>query len=616
MRQYCLPLLILLSFPVLTTSVLHSQGAVDTVIVMRDGVTLDATLTLPLSTPPVLGFPGIVLIHGYSGSKDDMQVIATLLASRGYASLAYSVRGQGNSGGLSTTSGPVERMDLGEVIEFFRGFRDIDSSRIGVAGGSQGGIHSWMAAVYRMPGVRAVAPVLATPRFASDLVPNGCVKRGLVQELTLGSVRYSPIWEKAKEYIIQNLYDSLLTLTRERDLDHLVDSVEVPVFQGLGWADELFPANAGISAAAQLSGRGIPIWSYYGTNGHGEDQDLGETIFVLGKTTEWFNHWLKDSALARADVPLVFYADDRPGWPHHETSEWPPQPAGTLRLYLTGQGLSTAFPTKADVLPFSLDYDTSYTAIQAWDDKYQGPRFQNAFHPSPIRLVSPQLLDTTEVTGIPKAHLLVSGDMPDFQSHIRLYDVSDSDTGLVWRMLSRGTAGTRGAPPYSVRQIDIECQAFSHFIPSGHRLGVEISSLDLAGTGEAHIIPYFHSTQSSLMTSDTYPSFVDIPIVGLVPIVGVHEPTAVTSTTSLLFPNYPNPFNASTTIRFAVARPSQVNLTVFDALGRAVATLVDGPAAPGEYIARFDGDRLATGVYFCQLVAGSEISVRKILLLR
>jgi predicted acyl esterase len=615
LRCYVLFLLLFLSL-LSATSLLRAQMSTDTVIVMRDGVILDATVMLPASSPPVQGFPGIVLVHGYAGSKDDMVVLAVLLASKGFASLAYSVRGQGNSGGLSTTSGPVERLDLGEVIQFFRSFRDVDSNRIGVAGGSQGGIHSWMAAVYRMPGVRAVAPVLATPRFASDLVPNGCVKNGLVHELTLESVRYSPIWAKAKEYIIQDLNDSLLVLTRERDLDHLVDSVQVPVIQGLGWADELFPANAAIGAAAQLSARGIPIWSYYGTNGHGEENNLDEAIFVLGKTIEWFNHWLQDSALAMADVPMVFYADDRPGWPHHETSEWPPKPVGTLRLYLTLQGLSTALPTEAGVLPFSLDYDTSYSATEAWDDRYQGPRFQSAFRSSPARLLSPPLPDTTEVTGIPKAHLMVSGDMPNFQSHIRLFDVSESDTGHVWQMISRGTAGNRGVLPSSVREIDLECQAFSHFIPAGHRVGVEITSLDDVGTDEAYIIPFFVSTQSALATSAAYPSYVDLPIVGLAPILGVGEPPSLASSESRLFPNYPNPFNASTNIRFSVARPLHVTLTIFDALGRGVATLIDGPTASGEYLVRFEGDRLASGVYFCQLIAGSEISVRKILLLR
>jgi hypothetical protein len=91
--------------------------------------------------------------------------------------------------------------------------------------------------------------------------------------------------------------------------------------------------------------------------------------------------------------------------------------------------------------------------------------------------------------------------------------------------------------------------------------------------------------------------------------------------------NYPNPFNTSSTISYIVPgivsgtdAPSGVNLTVFDLLGRRVATLVDERQSPGEYLVRFDGSVRASGVYFYRLEiqggGGTATAVRKMVLVK
>ncbi len=150
---------------------LYTQNASissDVVITMSDGVQLEATISFPFF--PTALSPGVILVHGYGGDKGDMSALSYILSLNGYASLAYSVRGQGNSDGVSTTMGEREKQDLQEVVEYFRNASGIDGDRIAVAGGSQGGIHSWMAAVYNMPGVKAIAPLIATPHFSLDLI--------------------------------------------------------------------------------------------------------------------------------------------------------------------------------------------------------------------------------------------------------------------------------------------------------------------------------------------------------------------------------------------------------------------------------------------------------------
>lgn len=70
-----------------------------------------------------------------------------------------------------------------------------------------------------------------------------------------------------------------------------------------------------------------------------------------------------------------------------------------------------------------------------------------------------------------------------------------------------------------------------------------------------------------------------------------------------LLPNYPNPFNPSTSIRYEIPSACDVRLTVVDLIGRDVAILVDGRQDPGTHEARFDGSNLASGVYICRLCA-------------
>ncbi len=80
--------------------------------------------------------------------------------------------------------------------------------------------------------------------------------------------------------------------------------------------------------------------------------------------------------------------------------------------------------------------------------------------------------------------------------------------------------------------------------------------------------------------------------------------------------NYPNPFNPSTQIVFQLKEDIQVNLTVFDLLGRQVAHVVDANMKAGTHKITFDAKDLSAGVYFYSLTAGSYHAMKKMTLIK
>jgi len=83
-----------------------------------------------------------------------------------------------------------------------------------------------------------------------------------------------------------------------------------------------------------------------------------------------------------------------------------------------------------------------------------------------------------------------------------------------------------------------------------------------------------------------------------------------------LYPNYPNPFNAVTTISFDIPKHSHVIIKIYDGLGREIATLVDEVLERGHYEVLFGDRNLPSGIYLCRLKAGGMILTGKMLLLK
>jgi len=86
--------------------------------------------------------------------------------------------------------------------------------------------------------------------------------------------------------------------------------------------------------------------------------------------------------------------------------------------------------------------------------------------------------------------------------------------------------------------------------------------------------------------------------------------------TPILFPNYPNPFNSTTTFRFSLPVDSDMKLTVYDCLGQFIATVAQGTNTAGHHIIQWNSKTLPSGIYIAVLKANDFQYSRKLTVLK
>lgn len=127
--------------------------------------------------------------------------------------------------------------------------------------------------------------------------------------------------------------------------------------------------------------------------------------------------------------------------------------------------------------------------------------------------------------------------------------------------------------------------------------------------------------QLNVMLSENSPSSGNATIDWMEYIRIVYNPNSVSDLDNAarkfsLSPNYPNPFNPGTMIRYELKETSNVSLKIYDQLGKEVAELINEEKPAGTYETKFDAGELASGIYFCQLKAGDLIATQKLMLMK
>jgi hypothetical protein len=166
------------------------------------------------------------------------------------------------------------------------------------------------------------------------------------------------------------------------------------------------------------------------------------------------------------------------------------------------------------------------------------------------------------------------------------------------------------------REMDIEgyhiyrsIDSLTSFIRLNSALCTDTLWIDTLGTSwpRFYYLTAVDSAGNESAASDT---------VVLGPVVGVGSEEPLRPFAFHIDPNYPNPFNPTTNIRFEVGHPGLVRLRVFDVLGRQVAALVDGFRSAGRYNVVWDAADVSSGVYFCRLESEGRSATMRMVMMR
>jgi len=84
----------------------------------------------------------------------------------------------------------------------------------------------------------------------------------------------------------------------------------------------------------------------------------------------------------------------------------------------------------------------------------------------------------------------------------------------------------------------------------------------------------------------------------------------------ILSQNYPNPFNPTTSIEFSLPQSSNINLTVYDVVGRQIAVLINGQMASGRHSVTFNASNLPSGMYLYRLTTPTGFITQKMILMK
>jgi hypothetical protein len=168
------------------------------------------------------------------------------------------------------------------------------------------------------------------------------------------------------------------------------------------------------------------------------------------------------------------------------------------------------------------------------------------------------------------------------------------------------TGGVKGTP------VAVAAAAFTSLTSSYTQFNVPFSYLT-GDTPDTCVIQFIISGPTPGPTWHEGSMFLldDIAYSGT---VSVGDPVPGLPVATVLKQNYPNPFNPSTTISFDLAGSGHVRLSIFDVLGKEVATLTNEYLNPGEYSVKFDGSRLSSGVYYYRLRTSSAVQTRTLII--
>ena len=174
------------------------------------------------------------------------------------------------------------------------------------------------------------------------------------------------------------------------------------------------------------------------------------------------------------------------------------------------------------------------------------------------------------------------------------------------------SSGSYGCPDIFVAKMDADgsWQWVTQAGGSSDDIGIGIAIDD---NGNSYVTGNFEDTATFGSYSLTSSGYEDIFVAKLNPPVSTNPEI---NPDAFSLSNYPNPFTTSTMINYILKRETYLHLEIYNLKGQLVETLLEGNIQAGDHTIEWDSHAMPSGVYFLKMKAGSEESIRKMILLR
>jgi len=236
--------------------------------------------------------------------------------------------------------------------------------------------------------------------------------------------------------------------------------------------------------------------------------------------------------------------------------------------------------------------DNTQTSMLAW--RTQTPNPTNVFSETPA-LIPPGNLNSADIS------LPVT---------LAFFDAFFEKSNVNVQWTTESELNNLGFEVYRSFKENAEYEMLSSFV----------TNPDLAGQGNSSTRHEYYFTDNSAEPQTTYwYKLADVDYGG---VRTFHNPVSVTTPKALpsefrLQPNYPNPFNPSTTLRFDIP----TRLTIYNTLGQVTKRLYQEKLSAGSYEVEWDGttdagNQAPSGIYFVVFRAGQSSQTQKILLVK
>jgi ABC-2 type transport system ATP-binding protein len=472
-------------------------------------VSIDTDVRLPDGAAPKRGWPVVALFHGGGGTKSGEfdSNAASAFTAHGYATILYSARGHGASGGQTTVVGPKEIRDVFDVLGWAIAKYGLDRRRIALWGYSQGGLHTNLAQAWsrdrdlnpKRLRFAALMPSSTPDKVFDALIEHQVVKLSFGLALTAlysTSARPAP---QVDRWIATAAADQPAAYGAGGICDTAGhDTATSPIKADLAWRsmgcrpkrlglptfwlqqfdDGLFPVHMAVRTMRVRRHRFDRLT--LGTGGHAAPTAAkANAADALRRQIAWLGAVLHHR---RPPGPrVVYYARDPavavpyavPQWPdkawvRRTARRWPPRGVRVRRVdvpttTLTGLAADPQHDSAATAAGGAIPSGTTITGAL--------PALETPGAAAEIR--APAL--TGALAGRPVLRGTWTPLSPDTQVTLQLLDEAPDGT---LTLLSRGVRGIRGAIPGQPLTITVPGTSIAALLRPGHRLLLRLGAAD------------------------------------------------------------------------------------------------------------------------------------------